>query len=208
MLKVNLNNVFLLSAFVLFVAGTLTVAALTIEEPSPVWEGDVFSSGVEVTTSVALLSGKQYRIVANGTWWYDWPGNLAVDAQYYTTDFVNSVFWGDHFLPLGGGSFLQINRQNVSWGEFSNGDTGHTYTTYYAGNGSAITFRIVDWMDGNYGNNVCHIHLRIFKEVTVGGRIADPDLGDAAAYVGFGALVLACAVIVPVTVHYRRKTRG
>jgi hypothetical protein len=179
----------------------------------PVWEGDVFSSGAAVTSSI-LHAGQYYRIVANGTWWYNYmPDNLAADAQYYTTDFSSSWFWGNHSSAPGGHSFLQINGQDVNWGPYSPGDEypdgtyfGHIYTTYYTGEGAAITFRIVDWIDGNYTNNYAYIHVRIYSEIVVGGRIVDSSPWETATYFIVGGLIFAAAVTVPI-INYHRRTR-
>jgi hypothetical protein len=168
-----------------------------------VWQGDVFSLGVEVT-SASLTAGIAYRIVATEVWFYDNASNLAADAMYYTTDFSNSVQWGDHFAAPGGGSFLQIDGQNVTWGPFSNGDSGnHTYTLYYTGTGAALIFKIVDWVDG-YANNFCHLHVRIYRGAIVGGHVVDAV--PPGAFLGFavGAVAFAAAVTVPV-VHRRRR---
>jgi len=137
-----------------------------------VWEAEVWSSGEEVVSPV-LRDGKMYSIVASEIWWYNYPENLAADAYYYTTDFSNSWNWGNFFPAPDGHSFLQINGEDVDWGPFSNGDTGHTYKIYYTGEGTPITFKIVDWLDGNYENNVCKINVKIYEHFTVGGYIVD-----------------------------------
>lgn len=140
------------------------------------WTGTVYSStGASVTTS-PLESGKTYRIVAKEIFWYDYPNKHEADAMYYTTDSVN---WnwplGSVHPAPGGHSFLQINGADVNWGPFSNGDTGHTYSVTYVGQGTPITFRIVDWMDGDYTNNDCHLPLAIYLEtVEYKGGIHDP----------------------------------
>lgn len=127
-----------------------------------VWSGDVSSSGATLTGPV-LISGRQYRIVGtySGEWWYDYPANLQADAMYYTT-IPGYMYWVNYFPAPGGHSFLQINEMDQNWGSFSNGDTGHIYSLIYVGKGEAIRFRIVDWMDGNYTNNMCHIPLSIY----------------------------------------------
>lgn len=138
-----------------------------------VWHGSVYSSGVEVTGPV-LANGTSYVIVAKNTWWYRYlPYNLAADAMYYTDDSSNNIFWGNHFPEPDGHSFLQIDQQDVNWGAFSNGDTGHTYSVVWTGNGTAVSFRIVDWMDTNYTNNVCHIDVSIYTNWPVAGEIVD-----------------------------------
>jgi len=138
-----------------------------------VWQGSVDSSGDEVVGPV-LADGRPYVIVAKNTWWYKYlPYNLAADAMYYTTDASNSIFWGNHFPAPGGHSFLQVDEHDVDWGPFSNGETGHTYTIGWNGSGTAVSFRIVDWMDNDYTNNVCHVDMYVYAEITVGGRVAD-----------------------------------
>lgn len=189
--------------FVLGLCGLLVLPA--VASSSLVWEGDAYSSGVEVSSS-PLNYGVLYRIVAAEVWFYKGLGdNLAADAMYYTTDYLNSVFWGNHFALPNGHSFLQINRQDENWGPFSNGDSGnHTYTIYYTGTGAALAFRIVDWNDSSYTENFCHIHIKIFRDVTVGGSIADlaPD-GVIVSFV-VGAVVFAAVSMVPVVSRRKR----
>lgn len=175
-----------------------------VADSLPVWEGDVYSSGVEVLSS-PLNYGVPYRVVTTEVWLYDNRSNLAADAMYYTDSYVDTVFWADSLALVGGGSFLQINGQNVSWGPFSNGNSGnHTYTIYYTGTGDALTFRIRDWVDLNYNNNFCHLHVRIYSEVTVGGRLA--DVVPSGLVVGFvvGAVAFAAMGTAPVI---RRRGR-
>jgi hypothetical protein len=212
MLKIIWKTGVLVFAAMLFILNTLAVVSPVMATGPPVWEGDAYSSGAEVTSSI-LHAGQQYRIVVNGTWWYNWPLNPAADAQYYTTDPSNSWFWGNYFPAPGGASFLQINGQNVSWGSYSPGGEypngtkfGHTYTIYFTGTEAAITFKIVDWIDGNYTNNVCHIHIIIYTEITVGGRIADSTPWETAAYFVAGGLIFAAAISIPI-INYHRKTQ-
>ena len=168
-----------------------------------VWQGSVYSSGDEVTGPL-LTYGRSYVIVAENTWWYNaLPINLAADAMYYTTDPSDSVFWGNHFPEPGGHSFLQIDTHDVNWGPFSNGDTGHTYTIGWIGNGTVVSFRIVDWIDGNYTNNVCHIDISIYVDVIVGGRIADVS-GQMLTYFAATGLIFGCATVLPLA----KKIRG
>ena len=168
-----------------------------------VWEGEVPSTGVGVVSSV-LEYGKLYHIVAEEVWWYNYPDNLAADAQYYTTDFSNSWNWGNHFPEPSGHSFLQINGHDVNWGPFSNGNDGHRYSIPYTGEGTAITFRIVDWMDGNYGNNDCKLIVKIYEDVTVGGYVVDSNPFEIAASWVIGLLMLAAGITVPIIKYYRR----
>ncbi len=181
---------------------SMAVAAYPGSKETLIWEGDVYSSGTPVTSS-PLNAGTPYRIVASEIWFYDDPHNLAADAQYYTTKSADSWDWLDHYRP-DGHSFLQINGQDMNWGAFSNGDTNHTYSLYYAGAGAAVAFRIFDWTDQNYGNNVCHVHVRIFEEVTVGGRVVDSGMPDRAGLLAVAALLGASAVAVPLIVYYRK----
>jgi hypothetical protein len=94
----------------------------------------------------------------------------------------------------------------VSWGSYSGGETNHTYTILYTGTGEPLTFRIVDWMDGNYTNNVSHIHVIIYRTITVGGRIADSSPWGTATYFAIGGVVFAALVAVPI-IRYQRKTQ-
>lgn len=169
-----------------------------------IWDVYVLGTGEEITSPM-LESGELYRIVANENWWYNVTYNLAADAQYYTDDPSDSWDWVNHFPAPGGASFLQINGQNVTWGPFSNGDTGHTYTIYYAGEEAAITFRIVDWIDGDIGNNDCQIRVRIYKSVTVGGYVVDSNPFEIVWLWIIGAMMVVL-ITVPV-VKYCRKTR-
>jgi len=164
-----------------------------------IWEEWVHSTGVEVVSPV-LKDGTQYRIVATEIWWYDKPGNLAADAQYYTTDPSNVWNWGNHFPCPGGHSFLQINGEDVDWGPFSNGDTYHTYTIYYTGEGSTITFKIVDWIDG-YVNNDSHIPVKIYEPRVVGGLIVEPNPLKMAT---FWTISATLAVFIAVLIRARK----
>ena len=181
----------------------LLVGASTVLGRELVWQGTVYSSGVEVTGPL-LMYGRSYVIVAENAWWYSYlPFNLAADSMYYTTDPSNSVFWGNHFPAPGGHSFLQIDRLDVNWGPFSNGDTGHTYTIDWIGNGTAVSFRVVDWIDSNYTNNVCHIDISIYVDVIVGGCIADVS-GQVLTYFAVTGLIFGCATVLPLA----KKIRG
>ena len=73
------------------------------------------------------------------------------------------MIWTNAFPAPDGHSFLQINDQDVSWGPFSNYSTGHTDSINYVGQGLPITFRLVDWMDGDYSNNFCHLPVQIWE---------------------------------------------
>ena len=185
-----------LSAIGLACALPLLIYVSAVCGRSLIWQGSVYASGDEVIGPV-LANGTPYIIVAKNTWWYSYlPYNLAADAMYWTNDSSDNIFWGNHFPEPNGHSFLQIDEQDVDFGPFSNGDTGHTYTIGWNGSGSAVTFRIMDWLDGNYTNNVCHIDVFIYAGVTVGGQIADSP-GQGLVYFAATGLVLACAVVLP-----------
>lgn len=192
---------------VLFLVGmSVVVVSPVMAGEVLIWDSYVSSSGAAVTSPL-LKSGYTYRIVADEIWWYDYDFNLVADAQYYTTDGSDSWDWANYFTAPGGHSFLQINGQDVDWGAFSNGDTGHTYTIYYTGAEAAITFRIVDWMDENYDNNDCSMRVRIYESVTVGGHVIDFNRFEPVKLWIVSALMLAVAIAVPV-IKYGRKTRS
>ena len=185
-------KIFLVVALLL--ASALIMApANAVKAETLVWSGDVYSSGATVTSPV-LESGKVYRIVASEIFWYDYGNNLAADAQYYTTDGSSNWNWVNHFPAPDGHSFLQINEMDQNWGPFSNGDTGHTYAINYAGQGEAIRFRIVDWIDDDCSNNYCHLPVCIYEigetgKVTGGGQcvVGDNDKIPSASF-GFNAM--------------------
>lgn len=202
-MKVYKKTIVFLS--MLFFMGLLIVAVSPVMAYEVlIWDEYALSTGAEITSPV-LEAGELYRVVADENWWYNVTFNLAADAQYYTTNSSDSWDWVNNFPAPGGGSFLQINGQNVSWGPFSNGDTGHTYTIYYTGEGAAVTLRIVDWMDGNYTNNDCKIRVRIYESVTVGGYVVDSNPFETVGLWIIGA-VMVVLITVPV-VKYCRKTR-
>ena len=193
-----LSTLFLMSMLV-------TVVLPVLGSETLVWEGSVSATG-ESVYSPLLYQGVSYRIVVEKTWWYNKPDNLAADAQYYTTDFGNSWTWGNAFHCPDDHSFLQIDEHDVDWGPFSNGKsdgTGHYYEIYYEGEEAPISFRLVDWIDGNYANNICHLRIRIYMETTVGGSIADSNLWEFAPLLG--ALAFAIIITIP-TIKYLRKS--
>jgi len=134
-------------------------------EETFLWGANVFSTGAPISSPL-LEAGRQYRIVAKEIFWYNYPENLAADAKYYTTDPTHAWHWGNYFPAPGGHSFLQINDMDIDWGPFNNGDTypnGHTYSIYYIGTGAAIAFKLKDWIDGDYNNNMCHLPVEIYE---------------------------------------------
>ncbi|MEM2111172.1 MAG: hypothetical protein QXX08_04765 [Candidatus Bathyarchaeia archaeon] len=157
----------------LFVINALTFALQPVKASEIfMWEAYVPSSGEEIVSPM-LKAGALYRIAVEGIWWYNYEDNLAADAQYYTTDFSNSWNWGNYFPAPDDHSFLQIDGEDVDWGAFSNGDTGHKYAINMNGKNAAVTFRIVDWMDEDYANNECQLLVRIYAYVSVGGQVVD-----------------------------------
>ena len=197
-----LRKAFFVFCSVLLVVGLSLVVVVPVGAwEFLVWEGDVYSSAVPVASS-PLSAGTSYRFVASEVWFYDDPHNLAADAQYYTTSGVDSWDWLNSQRP-DGHSFLQVNEHDVDWGAFSNGDSNHAYSLYYAGAGAAVTFRIFDWVDQDVGNNVCHVHVRVFEEVTVGGRVVDSGVPSRAELMVV-ALLVASAVAVPLIVCFRK----
>jgi hypothetical protein len=188
---------------IMIAASASLVAVMPANAQSLVWQGDVSSSGASVTTPTLQL-GVTYEIVASQAWWYNYPSNLAADAQYYTTNSSDSWDWYNYYKP-GTHSFLQINGTDVDWGPFSNGDTGHTYTIYFMGQGGPIILAIVDWVDQNYANNHCHLQVDIYCETTVGGRVVDSSPQNTNWLIAVGALLLTSAAIVPVVIHVKKK---
>lgn len=191
--------------FALFLIEVLFVAVLPVRaEDTLVWQGDVSSSSGVPTYSPVLGNGVPFVIVASEVWWYNNDSNLAADAQYYTKDSSNSWFWGNHFSAPGGHSFLQINGADVNWGLYGTGETLHNYTISYVGKGQALAFQIVDWVDKDYSNNFCHIVVKIYKEICVGGEVINPDLAGKIGLWAVGVSVLAALAMVPV--KFRRTT--
>ena len=112
--------------------------------------------------SPVLEVDKIYQIEVSEMFWYNYSANLGADAMYYTTNSSNDWNWNNSYPAPDGHSFLQINGEDVNWGSLSNGDTGHTYTINYIGQGQTLAFQIVDWMDDNYDNNYCHLPISIY----------------------------------------------
>jgi len=205
-MKVYQGVLFVFSLMLFLVGMLVVVVSPVMADEVLIWDKYVLGTGGEVVSST-LKDGELYRIVADENWWYNYTFNLAADAQYYTTDGSDSWDWASYATAPGGHSFLQINAQDVDWGPFSNGDTGHTYTIYYTGEEAAITFRIVDWMDGDYVDNDCKIRVRIYRPVTVGGYVVDSNPFEAVKLWIIGTLMLAVVIAVPI-IKYRRKTHS
>ncbi len=161
-MRIYQKNLKLVLAVTLTLLTLLPIGSVAVAhaDEAPVWCFDVPSEGTPVCSPV-LMKGRYYRIVASEMFWYDVDARLAADAQYYTTDPSDYWNWGDHFPAPDGHSFLQIDGKDVKWGPFSNGDTEHTYSIVYRGEGKALCFKIVDWIDEDYENNGCHLPVCI-----------------------------------------------
>ncbi len=156
------------------------------------WTADVQGDGTP-NISPILKHGRDYRIVAKEIFWYDDPANLAADANYYTTDPSNHWMWTSY--TYAGQSFLQINGLSVDWGPFSNGDTGHTYTITYAGEGARITFTIVDLIDSDYTNNMCHLPVEIWEQpTTVGGTTVSIETSQIHWWITLNIFILTIII--------------
>lgn len=134
-----------------------------------VWEGPVSSNGTPVTTPTLVL-GVTYRIVViSGVMLL---GDVYADAQYHSPPIPTQWWvWLSGTQP-DSHSFLQINSGDVDWGDFNNGwgdplnppYGGHSYETTWVGEDAPITFRIYDWTDEDYTNNICHCYVQIYRE--------------------------------------------
>lgn len=102
-------KIIVLALVSMLVATPILMLSVEAQSTFP-WEASVSSTG-EPVSSPALESGKRYLIIAEEMWWYDYPNNLAADAQYYTTDDSNSWTWGNNSPAPDGHSFLQINSE-------------------------------------------------------------------------------------------------
>lgn len=189
MLEVRKPRVVLALAL-LFALIIITVPTSGVKaQETLLWEADVEAHTGAPVSSPVLEAGREYRIVAKGSFIschpvYGWVV-FAADAQYYTLEFdgtfpSNWWYWTSYLLASP--SILQIDGMDVSWGPFSNGGInwgeGHEYTISYIGTGASITFTIVDWIDGDYAHNYCHIHVQIYE------RPPPPEAETAFAYGG------------------------
>jgi len=198
------KTIALVLSLALVLSTLLVLVSSVVASRYLIWEAEVLSSGAEVFSPV-LVSGTQYTIEAMGMWWYNYTYNLAADAQYYTTDPSDSWDWGNNLPAPAGHSFLQIDGSDVNWGPFSNGDTGHSYMIAYVGAGSTVAFRVVDWIDGDYTNNICRLAVRIYLDITIGGYVVDNETG--AALVSWTSILLVTSVVALPLVAYRKQKR-
>jgi hypothetical protein len=130
-----------------------------------IWDSWVYIVGTPVTTPFPLVAGRLYRIVTSPDYpnipWLDYGGDppVAADAQYYSIDPSDDWNWDTWNPAPGGHSFLQINGDDMEWGDY---DPDHEYSIFYEGEGAAITFHIEDWYDEDPSNNYCHLHVYIY----------------------------------------------
>jgi hypothetical protein len=151
-------------SILLMAAASLTISISIVNaQQTQIWSDTAYSATGNNVTSPILETGKDYQIVVSAIFWYDYPNSLAADAMYYTTNSSNSWDWLNYSPAPGNHSFLQMNGQDVNWGNFSNGDTGHTYSLNYTGQGIPLTFQIIDWMDQNRTNDNCHFLINVYQ---------------------------------------------
>ena len=182
-----------------FAFATLPKAVLAQE--MLLWTADVQGDGTP-NISPILKHGRDYRIVAKEIFWYDYPANLAADANYYTTDPSDCWMWASY--SYAGQSFLQIDGQNINWGPFSNGDTGHTYSIIYTGEGARIIFTIVDLIDGDYTNNMCHLPVEIWEQpISVGGTTASIETSQIHWWITLNIFIFT--IIISAKVYVKKK---
>ena len=148
---------------------TAGASALSREdcEESGGWYADVHSdpgAGANVVTTPILDEGRIYYITTAEIFWPDYS-DVQADAQFYSTDDFST--WFKPESPPGTiHSFLQINDNDVNWGDTPNLDpsTWHQYTVPFTGSGEPITLSLIDWYDNDYANNVCHLPVCIIPQ--------------------------------------------
>jgi hypothetical protein len=116
-------------------------------------------------TTPFLDNGRIYYITAAEIFWLDRPENIRADAQFYSND--NFATWSKPVSDDGSiHSFLQINDNDVNWGDTPALDepAWHEYTVPFTGSGNPITLRIIDWYDNDYSNNYCHLPVCIIPQ--------------------------------------------
>ena len=101
----------LLAAFIVF-----SIPEIRAQE-TLIWTDNAYSATGAPVSTPSLTSGTEYRIVADTIFWYNYPGHLEADAQYYTTITINSddsdYEWANYYPAPNGHSFLQINGADV-----------------------------------------------------------------------------------------------
>jgi hypothetical protein len=156
------KSVYLISSAILLFAIVLVSLSDVRAQESLFWTDNAYSATGAAVSTPTLILGTEYRIVASTIFWYNYSGGLEADAQYYTT--ANSSWnWVNNYSSPNGHSFLLIDGSDVNWGSFSNGDTNHTYSITYVGNGRPIIFQVYDWIDQDILNNYCHIEIYIYQ---------------------------------------------
>jgi len=188
--------VFYLSNLMLIIMSVMIFSPVIVKAGEIlIWEGKVFADSTDEVIGPTLENGEIYRIVASGVFFYDPPTNpnYAADAQYYTTG-TDPWVWTDNFLPLGGQSFLRINGLDVYWGLFNNGNldgvTGHTYSIYYTGEGTPITFIINDYFNKREVYD-SHFDVKIYWVPSVGGYIVGSNILKVFPLLTFCAFIVA-----------------
>jgi len=145
-LPVKNKALYLIFASILLFTIVIISASEVHSQESLFWTGTAYSATGAIISTPTLVSGTEYHIVASEMFWYNYSGNLAADAMYYTTNSTDSWNWLNNYPAPGGHSFLEINGEDVNWGSFSNGDTGHQYSITFVGTGVPITFQVYDWV--------------------------------------------------------------
>ena len=119
------------------------------------------------SSSNALEAGKDYRLVATGTWHDSSTANHHIDAEYCTFDnwathIDGTISWGPNQKDL------QVDGIFVDWGAFN---TEHEYTLLVPGTGAVLAFRIFDGKANAtppaiestwYGDNVGNLTVTIY----------------------------------------------
>jgi len=207
--NMKIKLIFCLANIMLIIINVIVFSPVIVKAAEIlVWQGDVSSDGTPVDTLPIILEyGEVYRIVASEVFKYQLsPDAKEADAQYYTTT-TDTWNWGSYSTLPGGHSFLQINDGDVNWGPFSNGDTGHTYSIYYTGEGAQITFKIHDWIDENYENNICLLTVKIYWVPSVGGKIVGSNILKAVPLLtvcAFTVALLTTGRIIKIRRNYTR----
>ena len=82
--------------FCLLITSILLIAFVVISMPeiraqeTLIWTDNAYSATGAPVSTPTLTSGTEYRIVAATIFWYNYPGHLEADAQYFTTITINS----------------------------------------------------------------------------------------------------------------------
>ncbi|MEM5774664.1 MAG: hypothetical protein AAGU05_06640, partial [Anaerolineaceae bacterium] len=130
------------------------------------------SNGVTVTSTAVLVSGVSYELEASGTYKFvNWATATIPDLGYADARFsyripssynsTGSPAWidGANLIP-GYPNYLQIwvNGNSFTWG--TGYSETHTYVSNFTGQGSTVSFKIVD---NAYGDNVGSLTVKIYR---------------------------------------------